>query len=470
MGAQLETRRTSTIMMLPWLAHGHISPFFSLAKRLATNNHQNFKIYFCSTPVNLHHIRSSPSFKLHSSIQLVDLHLPSSSSLPPKFHTTKNLPPHLMPALKEAFDDSRPELCEILRRLKPDVLVYDVLQPWAADVAAESEVVGMKSVVFVPGGAACYSFLAHYSIVPPGTEYPLQDWGIYSEEGFLKKRTTDPNGLRDEDLDTYTDCMKNSSDIVLIKTSRNIEGKYIDYLSNLLGKEVVPVGPIVNDEPEDHITGGDDDANKILKWLNSVDYDSPVVFVSFGSEYFPSKEEMEEIAKGLERNEGLRFIWVVRFSPDDHREKKTLLQEALPEGFLERVEGRGLVVEGWAPQAEILRNDRVGGFVSHCGWSSVIEAVVYGVPIVAMPMQLDQPWNANLVEELGVGVEVKGKKDGVKKRIDGDEMGRVIGEVLGDVGMKNRVRELSEKLKGDVDAEMDGVAEKLRSLVEGVQG
>ncbi|CAN0916687.1 Beta-D-glucosyl crocetin beta-1,6-glucosyltransferase [Linum grandiflorum] len=87
------------------------------------------------------------------------------------------------------------------------------------------------------------------------------------------------------------------------------------------------------------------------------------------------------------RNEGLRrLIWVVRFPPDDSREKFTSLHGALPKGFLERVEGRGLVVEGWAPQAEILRNDRLRGFVSHCGWSSVIEAIVYGVPIVAMPM------------------------------------------------------------------------------------
>nr|AFJ53041.1 UDP-glycosyltransferase 1 [Linum usitatissimum]AGD95006.1 UDP-glucosyltransferase [Linum usitatissimum] len=379
-----------------------------------------------------------------------------------------------MPALKEAFDDSRPEFCKILKRLKPDLLVYDVLQPWAAEAAAESNVVGIKCVLFVPGGAACYSFLAHYSIKPAGAQYPLQDWGIASREGFLKKRATYPNGLRDEDLDTYTDCMKRSSDIILIKTSRNIEAKYIDYLSELLGKEVVPVGPLVNDKPEDHRTGAEgDDDNKILKWLNSIDSDSPVVYVSFGSEYFPSKEEMGEIARGLEMNQALiRFIWVVRFPPDDHHREKNnktlLLQEALPEGFLERVEGRGLLVEGWAPQAEILRNERVGGFVSHCGWSSVIEAVVYGVPIVAMPMQLDQPWNANLVEEIGVGVEVKGNKDGMIKRIDGDEMGRVIGEVLGDMEMRNRVRELSEKLKGDADAEMDCVVDRLRSLVEGV--
>ncbi|CAN1252396.1 Flavanone 7-O-glucoside 2''-O-beta-L-rhamnosyltransferase [Linum perenne] len=437
MGAKTETKPRTSILMLPWLAHGHISPYFSLAKRLANHKH-NFKTLSIIPP----------------SIHLVEIHLPSSPSLPPKFHTTKNLPPHLMPALKSAFDECRLEFCEILKTHKPDLLIYDVLQPWAPQAAME--VLGIKSVVFVPGSAACYSFLAHYSIKPAGT-LPISVEGKQMV-GFLKKGSDsddDHNGnLSDEDR--YMNCMKKSYEIILIKTSRKIEGKYVDYMSDLLGKEVVTVGGLVN-EPDET------DDRRILKWLNSGDHpDSSVVFVSFGSEYFLSKEEVEEIAKGLETmNKRLKFIWVVRFLPD--QDEKVSLQEVLPERFLERVEGRGLVVEGWAPQGEILRSPRIGGFVSHCGWSSVIEAVVYGVPIVAMPMQLDQPWNANLVEEIGVGVEVR-KKGG--KRIDGEEMGKVIDEVVLNGGVRRRVTEISERFKGDADAEMDVAIEKLRNLIE----
>ncbi|CAN1832516.1 Flavanone 7-O-glucoside 2''-O-beta-L-rhamnosyltransferase [Linum perenne] len=433
--------------MLPWLAHGHISPFFSLAKRLANHKH-NFKIYFCSSPVNLNHIRQTLSI-IPPSIHLVDIHLPSSPSLPPKFHTTKNLPPHLMPALKSAFDECRFEFCEILKTHKPDLLIYDVLQPWAPQAAME--VLGIKSVAFGTGGAAVYIF---------------QDWEVASGEveeriGFLKKNSSDheghDKGLSDEDR--YLECMKRSCEIVLIKTIKEIEGKYVDYMSKLFGKEVVPVGGLLN-EPKDKI-----EDTKIMEWLNKRECkDFSVVFVSFGSEYFLSKEEIDEVAKGLERNKDLGFIWVVRFPPDQG--EKISLQEVLPEGFLERVEGvegRGLVVEGWAPQGEILRSPRIGGFVSHCGWSSVIEAVVYGVPIVAMPMQLDQPWNANLVEEIGVGVEVR-KKGG--KRIDGEEMGKVIDEVVLNGGVRRRVTEISERFKGDADAEMDVAIEKLRNLIE----
>lgn len=52
-------------------------------------------------------------------------------------------------------------------------------------------------------------------------------------------------------------------------------------------------------------------------------------------------------------------------------------------------------------------HSNVGGFVSHCGWSSGLESMKFGVPIIALPVHLAQPPNARLVEELGVGVEVK---------------------------------------------------------------
>ncbi|KAM2967864.1 hypothetical protein FF1_028077 [Malus domestica] len=70
-----------------------------------------------------------------------------------------------------------------------------------------------------------------------------------------------------------------------------------------------------------------------------------VVYISFGSEYFLSKEEIEEIAHGLELSK-VSFIWVVRFPKE---EKVTRAKEVLPKGFVERVGERGMIVEGWAP-------------------------------------------------------------------------------------------------------------------------
>lgn len=69
------------------------------------------------------------------------------------------------------------------------------------------------------------------------------------------------------------------------------------------------------------------------------------------------------------------------------------------------MKGKGLILEGWAPQAKILAHPSIGGFVSQCGWSSIMDSITFGVLIIALPMQLDQPLNARLVVEIGVGVE-----------------------------------------------------------------
>nr|GFA08568.1 anthocyanidin 3-O-glucosyltransferase 2-like [Tanacetum cinerariifolium]GFA20526.1 anthocyanidin 3-O-glucosyltransferase 2-like [Tanacetum cinerariifolium] len=52
----------------------------------------------------------------------------------------------------------------------------------------------------------------------------------------------------------------------------------------------------------------------------------------------------------------------------------------LPEGFLERTAGIGKVF-GWAPQVAILARYAVGGFVSYCGWKSILESLWFGVTL-----------------------------------------------------------------------------------------
>ncbi|KAI8564906.1 hypothetical protein RHMOL_Rhmol03G0219200 [Rhododendron molle] len=101
-----------------------------------------------------------------------------------------------------------------------------------------------------------------------------------------------------------------------------------------------------------------------------------------------AKEQLMEMAIGLEKS-GHRFLWVVRSPPADGETKSFSaepdLDVLLPNGFLDRTRGRGLVVKKWAPQVAVLSHDSVGGFVTHCGWNSILEALSAGVPMVAWP-------------------------------------------------------------------------------------
>lgn len=175
---------------------------------------------------------------------------------------------------------------------------------------------------------------------------------------------------------------------------------------------------------------------------------------------FLSDDDLTEIAYGLELS-NVNFIWVLRFPKV---ERKLSVSEALPLGFLERVKDRALVIEGWAPQAKILEHENIGGFVSHCGWSSSMEAMKFGVPIIAMPMHLDQPVNARLMEEVGIGMEVVRDNDGRLRR---EKLAAVVRQVVvSELG--KAVREKAKKISTDLrlkgEEEIDAVAVELLQL------
>ncbi|KAG8372980.1 hypothetical protein BUALT_Bualt12G0123400 [Buddleja alternifolia] len=249
----------------------------------------------------------------------------------------------------------------------------------------------------------------------------------------------------------------NSCEIVLIRSCRGIEGKYMDYLSTLCMKKIVPVGPLVTSNDKESNTNS---SEMIINWLSQKPKYS-TLYISFGSENYLFKDQIQEIAKGLELT-NVNFIWVIRFPIEGDQIR--ILEESLPLGFLDRVKDRGMVVQKWAPQAVILANPSVGGFMSHCGWSSVTKSIYFGVPVVSLPLKLDQPVNCRLVMEAGVGVEVKRDENG---GFNGEGVAEAVNKVIlveGGEGFRFKVRELSEKMKMEEEEAIFEVVEELSSV------
>lgn len=211
------------------------------------------------------------------------------------------------------------------------------------------------------------------------------------------------------------------------------------------------VGPIIQ-------TGSSNEPaeSECVRWLAKQKRNS-VLYVSFGSGGTLSEEQVNELAFGLELS-GQNFLWVLR-APSDTPDAAYVAASNddplrfLPDGFLDRTQGRGLVVTNWAPQAQILGHASTGGFLTHCGWNSALESIVLGVPMIAWPLFAEQRMNAVLLTEgVRVGLRPKFNENGIAER---EEVAEVVkGLMVGEEG--NEIRRRIEKLK---DAAADALKE-----------
>ncbi|XP_034925654.1 UDP-glycosyltransferase 88B1 [Populus alba] len=198
--------------------------------------------------------------------------------------------------------------------------------------------------------------------------------------------------------------------------------------------------------------------HECLTWLDSQPTRS-VLFLCFGSMGVFSSRQLRETAIGLEKS-GVRFLWVVRPPLADSqtqagKSNEPCLELLLPEGFLERTKDRGFLVNSWAPQGEILNHGSVGGFVTHCGWNSLLEALCAGVPMVAWPLYAEQRMNRIfMVEEMKVALACREAED--DQFVNAAELEERVIELMNSK-KGEAVRERVLKLREDaVEAKSDG--------------
>lgn len=232
---------------------------------------------------------------------------------------------------------------------------------------------------------------------------------------------------------------------IFVNTFEELEPNIFHSLSNSDGDKIPPiygVGPLLKLNSEK-----DSKFSDIIRWLDRQPSKS-VVFLCFGSEGTFSEAQIKHLAAALEST-GRRFLWSLRRG----KEKDSPIPvEILPDGFLQRTGGVGKVI-GWAPQAAVLSHAAVGGFVSHCGWNSVLESLWYGVPMAAWPIYAEQQVNAfQVVAEIGVAVEVRmDYREGSGIVVGAAEIEAAIEQLMeGESGVRERAAEMREKSRGAI--------------------
>uniref|UniRef100_A0A7C8ZS39 Glycosyltransferase N-terminal domain-containing protein n=1 Tax=Opuntia streptacantha TaxID=393608 RepID=A0A7C8ZS39_OPUST len=399
----MDTHSSLKVVVLPWLAMGHLIPFLELSKSLAK---KGIKVYFITTPKNIARLPKIPPY-LSSNLRLISFPLPYLEGVPNEAESSMDVPPTMQPKLKTRFDLLRDCTAGLLEELRPDWVIYDFTSHWIPSLSAK---IGASCAYLALFNAASLTFFGSpcelignyrstpedFAVVPRWVPMEMESKITYHMHEVLKFLHS-----VDEDMGTPDTVRFGSSiegcDFVCIRSAYEFESKWLQLLSELYGKTVIPIGFLFPDLKE---FDGDEKWVLLENWLDEQEKDS-VLYVALGSESPPSQEELTELANGLEHS-NLPFLLVLRDLPGSTRS----VLDMLPNGFLDRVANRGLLHFGWAPQVRILSHPSIGGFLTHCGWNSVIEGLGLGRVLVLFPLMNDQGLVARMMVTKGLGVEV----------------------------------------------------------------
>ncbi|XP_019199051.1 PREDICTED: zeatin O-glucosyltransferase-like [Ipomoea nil] len=397
------------VVMVPYLAQGHLNQLLHLSRLIAS---YDLPVYYTGFTVDISLARQRvhgwdplayPNLRFHS-FPTPPSYLSGASSghqsesFSDIVTSVVNGPKHLRGPIAELLDDLSPKCGRL-------VVVYDSLMATA-----------VQEVAFIPNAEA-YSFHAASAFTNATIAWEVVA-KILRLPSFLSKLAGKfllPAGaIIPDDLPSLESCFlpeflkflsvqRASAKFCsgnLYDTCRPMEGPYLDILAKLYrftgkGKlwAIGPLNPLSTNPAKQR--------HRCLEWLDKQPPKS-VVLVSFGTLTSLSDEQISELAKGLEQSQQ-KFIWVVR---DVLKGENGRI--GLPEGYQDRVEGRGLILRDWAPQLEILDHPSTGAFLTHCGWNSCMESISRGVPLATWPIHFDQPRNALLMTEvLKIGIAVK---------------------------------------------------------------
>ncbi|KAJ7972352.1 Glycosyltransferase [Quillaja saponaria] len=393
------------IAMYPWFALGHLTPYLHLSNKLAKKGHRISFFIPNKTQAKLRHFNLHPDL-----ITFVPINVPHVDGLPHGAETTADVPLPLHAHIMTAMDCTKSDIEVFLRELKPSIVFFDFTH-WLPSLTRS---LGIKCVQYcitspitlgynlVPARHLSGSNLTEADFMKPPSGFPGSSIKLHVHEAralaAISKGKFGSDVLFSDRL--YTGLSQ--ADALGFRTCREIEGPYVDYIETQFKKPVLLTGPVI---PEPPTTTLDE---KWATWLGKFKAGS-VIYCAFGSECTLKPDQFQELLLGFELT-GLPFLAALK--PPFGFET---VEAAFPEGFQERVQGRGIVESGWIQQPLILKQASIGCFVTHCGSSSLYEALANLCQLVLLPNVGDQIFNTRLMSNnLKVGVEVeKGEEDGL---------------------------------------------------------
>ncbi|CAJ2639445.1 unnamed protein product [Trifolium pratense] len=428
------------VAMFPSAGMGHLTPFLRLASLLLTHH---CKVTLITPLPTVSHAESQLLSHFHSSfpqLNLIPFHLPPPPSPPisgdPFFLRVQTLrnSTHLLPPLISSLS---PPL---------SLFISDIFL--VTPCLSITQKLSLPNYTLFTSSASMFSFFSHFPTLAQ-SKFDLSDEihipGIPFSPlpcSSIPPILLHPSVFRNIIMEDSPNLTK--LDGVFLNTFEALESHSLKALSDgKVVKDMPPVyavGPFVPFKFEAEASPSS--SPLLINWLDEQPIGS-VVYVCFGSRTALGRDQMREIGNGL-MTSGYNFLWVVKDKIVDKEDEEIGLDEVLGVELVERMKKKGLVIKEWVDQSEILSHKSVGGFVSHCGWNSIAEAALNGVPILAWPQHGDQKINAGLVEVSGWGIWNKSWGWGGERVVQGEEIGDAIKEIMENELLKVKAMELKE--------------------------
>ncbi|KAI4378724.1 hypothetical protein MLD38_016163 [Melastoma candidum] len=367
--------------------------------------------------------------------------------LPVEYDRMKNIDQHFKAHIHVFPAHADFVMKKIVRRSDPPVnfLIADTFYTCSGDLAKKY---GLVNVSFWTEPALVLCIYNHIDLLKRNGHYACKENRkdpIDYIPGVPAIEPTDlPSYLQDPDasnmgaqfIQAVFDDEK-TSDIVIINTIQELELEAI--ASMLRSKPTYAIGPISAPEsPQLHISTTIFRELDCMRWLDTKREHS-VLYISFGSFCSGNEAAMREIAHEVLLSM-VNFLWVIRDDMDGF----------LPDGFTEAADGRGLIVP-WCNQKKVISHPAVGGFLTHCGWNSILESIQCEVPLICFPLFTDQFTNRRIVvEEFQIGINLHDREE-VSRAEVAEKICRVMEGSMSD-NLRKNLRERKKAMKDAVTA------------------
>ena len=284
---------------------------------------------------------------------------------------------------------------------------------------------------------------------------PVVGWGINPTVGPLEFSTLSSlpaiTPIISSGLPVEMNFLQRTLNFLLKALSRLYQIYYTSCLDHQISKILGPV-PSVN-ELVKNISGLLVNSHAALEYPRSY----PPSFVNIGG--FHIKEELNQLPPNIFHFlEGsgpdgailfsLGFIFDPMAVPDEVVDTLLSAFARLPQRVIIKSNSsqvaapipRNVMMVPWVPQQEVLAHPATKLFITHCGTFGVLEAIYHGVPMVGMPIFVDQPDILARIVEHGIGL-------GLDKYATEEEVLAVVKEVRDNPSFRTRVKELGELIK-----------------------